>query len=354
MFLSTALAAWLACGTASAAPAPVVNFGVATPSRNGAVTVRPGDSIERIARLYHLQVEEIAAMNHLHKPYHLTVGKRLVLPMPREYVVARTDTLYGIARMYGVSAEAIAGANHLHAPYHLRHGQVLHIPNANAHAHVEAAHQQVSAEVAKPQPEVIAAHDTPSPVAEEAASSQSADHVRLLKKPGPSLFSAMVSRIAKEDARPKADPFAPSPLIHSQAPAAPLAPIVAVSHRPGFIWPVKGEVISSYGPKDGGMYNDGINIAAPRGTPVLAAADGTVAYVGHTLQSYGNLVLIRHGGGMITAYAHMNSVSVRQGMHVVRGQPIGSVGSTGTVAHSQLHFEVRRGKETIDPRQYLG
>jgi murein DD-endopeptidase MepM/ murein hydrolase activator NlpD len=87
---------------------------------------------------------------------------------------------------------------------------------------------------------------------------------------------------------------------------------------------------------------------------VLAAADGTIAYVGHTLQSYGNLVLIRHGGGMITAYAHMNAVSVKQGMHVRRGEPIGSVGSTGTVAHAQLHFEVRHGTDTIDPRQYLG
>ena len=93
---------------------------------------------------------------------------------------------------------------------------------------------------------------------------------------------------------------------------------------------------------------------APRGTPVLAAADGTVVYVGDKLQSYGNLVLIRHTGGMVTAYAHLNSVNVRQGAMVRRGQAIGAVGSTGTVANAQLHFEVRKGKDTLDPKSYLG
>jgi murein DD-endopeptidase MepM/ murein hydrolase activator NlpD len=118
-------------------------------------------------------------------------------------------------------------------------------------------------------------------------------------------------------------------------------------------WPVRGRVISGYGPKDGGTYNDGINIAAPRGTPVAAAGDGTVAYVGHSLESYGNLVLIRHGGGVVTAYAHLGAVRVKQGMIVKKGQLIGAVGATGAVTAAQLHFEVRRGGEPINPAQYL-
>lgn len=122
----------------------------------------------------------------------------------------------------------------------------------------------------------------------------------------------------------------------------------------GFIWPVRGQVVSGYGPKKGGLYNDGINIAAPRNTPVAAAADGVVAYVGNGIASYGNLVLIRHGGGVVTAYAHLADVKVKAGMPVKKGQPIGAVGSSGAVESAQLHFEIRRGGDAVDPRKFLG
>lgn len=121
-----------------------------------------------------------------------------------------------------------------------------------------------------------------------------------------------------------------------------------------FLWPVRGRVVSGFGPKDGGLYNDGINIAAPKGTPVKAAADGTVAYVGNGLGSYGNLVLIRHAGGVMTAYAHMSAVRVTQGMTVRKGEAIGAVGATGAVASSQLHFEIRSRGSAVDPSRYLG
>lgn len=339
MIVSTTLAGWLAAGSfVWAAPAPVTNFGLQPPARNGAVTVRPGDRIETIAKLYGISVAELAAMNHLHPPYHLNPGKRLLLPMPRAYTVGNFDTLFSISRMYGVPASRIADNNHLKPPYRLRRGQVLHIPERNE---VAAQTQTVQSEAS------VAA----SPPAQTSVASNG--HVKMLRKPGPSTFSTMVSRIAGGE-KPHVEAMGTSPLLGAAAPPPPPAPIVSVSHRSGFIWPVKGQVISSYGPKDGGLYNDGINIAAPRGTPVLAAADGTVAYVGNTLQSYGNLVLIRHAGGMITAYAHLNSVLVKQGMIVRRGQPIGSVGSTGTVVHAQLHFEVRRGTDKLDPQEYLG
>jgi murein DD-endopeptidase MepM/ murein hydrolase activator NlpD len=117
----------------------------------------------------------------------------------------------------------------------------------------------------------------------------------------------------------------------------------------GFTWPLKGEIVSSFGPKVGGLHNDGINIAAAEGTPVKAAAAGTVAYAGDDLKGFGNLVLIRHSDGWITAYAHLATMNVTKGDEVNAAQTIGTVGQTGSVDSPQLHFELRHGKEAIDP-----
>lgn len=122
-----------------------------------------------------------------------------------------------------------------------------------------------------------------------------------------------------------------------------------------FQWPVRGRVISDFGSYASGQRNDGINIAAAYGEPIRAAADGTVSYSGNELKSYGNLVLLRHSNGYVTAYAHAEHFIVEKGDHVARGQVIGYVGSTGDVPGPQLHFELRRGaRDPIDPRSMLG
>ncbi|MBU0800307.1 MAG: M23 family metallopeptidase, partial [Alphaproteobacteria bacterium] len=120
-----------------------------------------------------------------------------------------------------------------------------------------------------------------------------------------------------------------------------------------FEWPVMGRILSSYGPKSGGEHNDGINIAVPAGTPVRAAENGTVVYPDSELKGFGNLVLIRHADRWMTAYAHLGSMNVRSGTKVTRGQTIGTVGSTGSVDTPQLHFEVRRGTEALNPEIYM-
>lgn len=364
MLISTALAAWLNLGTPpvaiAASPAPVVNYGAQMQSRNGAITVQPGDTVESIAKLYRLPVEDIIAYNHLEAPYALKTRQRLILPLPKDHKVGRNDTLYSLSRMYGVSPEHIAAVNHIDPPYTLHMGQMLRIPVTGATppvkavaeaepaikaaAKADAKQKQISADVKKP-PQVAASE------------------AQMLKTPGPSpehkAFNSLLTKISGDE-KSKSD----APHARTAETSSMLTPFaeqpdekvtyVALSKRSDFIWPVRGQVISSYGPKAGGLYNDGINIAAPRGTPVKAAADGVVAYVGDKLHSYGNLVLIRHPGGMITAYAHLNAVTVREGMPVKRGQAIGSVGSTGTVANAQLHFEVRKGADTLDPKNYLG
>jgi murein DD-endopeptidase MepM/ murein hydrolase activator NlpD len=121
----------------------------------------------------------------------------------------------------------------------------------------------------------------------------------------------------------------------------------------GFIWPVRGRVISDFGPKGGGLHNDGINIAAARGTPIRAAENGVVVYAGNELRGFGNLVLLRHAGGWMTAYGHADALAVGRGDQVKRGQIIGRVGSTGNVTSPQVHFEIRRGARPVNPREHL-
>jgi murein DD-endopeptidase MepM/ murein hydrolase activator NlpD len=150
-----------------------------------------------------------------------------------------------------------------------------------------------------------------------------------------------------------------TPAWYTPAPAQP-APHVAAEPAPQiadasahFAWPLKGRVIQNYGATDNGERNDGINIAAARGEPVHAAASGTVSYCGNELKGYGNLVLIRHDNGYITAYAHVDSFTVGRDDRVVAGQVIGYAGSTGDVATPQLHFEIRRGVHPVDPKALL-
>jgi murein DD-endopeptidase MepM/ murein hydrolase activator NlpD len=132
----------------------------------------------------------------------------------------------------------------------------------------------------------------------------------------------------------------------SLAPAAPQA-------AAGFRWPVRGRVISGFGKKANGERNDGINLAVPEGTSVKAAEDGTVIYAGNELKSYGNLVLIRHNNGWVSAYAHNSALQVKRGETVSRGQTVALSGMSGGVTTPQVHFELRKDATPVDPLQHL-
>ena len=121
----------------------------------------------------------------------------------------------------------------------------------------------------------------------------------------------------------------------------------------GFQWPVQGRVVSNFGAKSKGLRNDGINIAARRGAPVVATENGIVVYAGNELRGFGNLVLIKHTGDWVSAYAHNDRLTVQRGDKVRKGQRIAFVGSTGGVTSPQLHFELRKGRRARDPRKYL-
>jgi murein DD-endopeptidase MepM/ murein hydrolase activator NlpD len=131
------------------------------------------------------------------------------------------------------------------------------------------------------------------------------------------------------------------------------APQQNMAAASGFRWPVRGRVISEFGKKPNGERNDGINLAVPEGTSVKAAEDGTVIYAGNELKSYGNLVLIRHADGWVSAYAHNSTLQVKRGDEVRRGQVVALSGMSGGVTTPQLHFELRKDATPVDPLQHL-
>lgn len=114
-------------------------------------------------------------------------------------------------------------------------------------------------------------------------------------------------------------------------------------------WPVQGEVTERFGKQASGTKNEGITIAANDGAPIRAAQAGEVAYVGHDVKGYGNMVIVRHAGGEMTSYAHAKDITVNKGEHVGAGDIIAHVGTTGGVKAPQLHFALHEGSSTIDP-----
>ena len=169
------------------------------------------------------------------------------------------------------------------------------------------------------------------------------------QKPAP----APAQKVAAIPAAPATTPSANVLTPVAQHPEPEKAKHDVTAAMPSFRWPVRGRVIAGFGPKPSGQQNDGINVAVPEGTPIKAADDGVVAYAGNELKTYGNLVLVRHANGYVTAYAHASEILVKRDDPVKRGQVIAKAGQTGTVAAPQLHFEIRKGSTPIDPAPFL-
>ena len=303
-------------GATSSAPAPVTAYGsTGGEGSSGVHIVRGGDTLWSISKRYDIAMNEIVYTNEMSAPFMLNSGQRLKLPPPNDYRVRSGDSLYSISRIFDVSTSEIARMNDLGAPYTLRAGQTLKLPSNSGHS--APTYQQAALQ--KP---VDLRPNIPSRVEREALPSTTPN----------------TTPSAKPAVKPK-----PSSTIGKPPPRS----------SSKFLKPVNGKVISSYGPKTGGRHNDGINISAPRGAHIGAAENGVVVYSGSELKGYGNLVLVRHEGGYMTAYAHMDKVSVARGDVINRGARIGTVGSTGSVSSPQLHFEVRKGTKAINPQSYL-
>lgn len=207
---------------------------------------------------------------------------------------------------------------------------------------------QAQAPVAAPAP----AAAKPAPVQQVASATSEP-----LVSPARPLEPRKVAAIEPQPLKPApvvTQPVAPAPALAPQ-PEAAKAPVAepeqtASLSASNFRWPARGRVIAGFGANGG---NEGINIAVPEGTPVKAAEAGTVTYAGSEVKGYGNLVLIRHDNGYVSAYAHNGSLSVKRGEQVKRGQVIATSGQTGNVTSPQLHFEIRKGATPVDPMKHL-
>jgi murein DD-endopeptidase MepM/ murein hydrolase activator NlpD len=337
------------------------------------VTVGPGETLDMISRKYGVPVYAIMQANNIAKPGAVYAGQHLVIPRyrpspertayvppryspqtfnprtaaapyyaPRKsaapsyqptgyepprrsvaapaerrpaprtalgsasgvHVVSPGETLNSIARLYGKSVRELAKANNIPPDTMVRIGQRLVIPGAQPERRAEAV--------------------PPPPVRREVAAEQSP-------------HSAWKASTVEPAAQPS--------VVKAAQP---------VGSLPSFRWPVHGRIIAGFGPRPNGLQNDGIDVAVPEGTPIKAADDGVVAYAGNELKGYGNLVLIRHSDGYVTAYAHASEILVKRGETVKRGQVIAKAGETGNVRTPELHFEIRKGARPINPAQFLG
>lgn len=374
---------------------------ISVKGKAAAYTVRKGDTVDEIADRMGLSRKELSSLNGLKPPYMLRPGQVLKGPAEtqRAYVAVGGDTLSVIARRFAVTPRALAAANGLRTTASIRSGQRLILPEGARDRGPIRETVRVPAPApppARPAPEAVAP-ETDAPLEDPAASGPP----ELRAEPGQPAVTRPVTPAPSPTPAPPppATPQAPAPAPPPQArpepprpapprvetprppavvppapspvPAPPRvtpAPTPPVPARPPsggftppptasttpltdaqiaalgkgrFLWPLRGEILSDFGPKGTGQRNDGINIRAARGAPVRASAAGEVVYAGDQVPGFGNLVLIKHPDGWVTAYAHLSNVDVKIQQKVLQGQQIGEAGDTGGVAEPQLHFEIR-------------
>lgn len=282
---------------------------------SGVHIVTKKQTVYAISRLYGVPVRSLLIINKLEPPYILALGQKITVPAQRTHMVKKGETVYAISRRYDVSRKELMRLNGVGAPFTIKIGQTLLLPATQASVTTVAAVDRGEGDRSNDPPAATApSRSSPSPQSQVA--------------------------------------IAPPPRQVIVPPSTNIPRPKGLSRR-GFMWPISGRVISRFGPKRGGLHNDGINIAAPRGTPILAAQNGVVAYRGNELRGFGNLILIKHAKGYMTAYAHSDKILVKRGQRVARGQTIAKVGSSGNVAKPQLHFEIRKGRRAVNPKKYL-
>lgn len=371
---------------------PAASVSAASVPPGGTIEVQPGDTLYALAARHRVSISELMSVNGLSDPT-LHPGQKLVLPSSRSktliashnppsppetagtppparpsapqpmlaaakaepaqpaeaasagvaehsYTVKSGDSLYAIAVRHKVSLAEIQSLNGITDPTKVKPGTVLRLP-ASAVKPAAVPAEPASAQAAS-QPTIINAKPA---------------QVAALNSP------ATASDASAEGVRPSSSAVVPPltempPALSQRRAAQDTAGDAKAQQSEGVTggklrWPVRGRIIAGFGPGRNGQHNDGIKLAVPLGTEVHAAEAGVVAYAGNALKDYGNLVLLRHDNGWITAYAHNDSLAVKAGDRVTRGQVIARAGKTGAVDQPQLHFELRQGSSPVDPVPYL-
>ncbi|WP_343698505.1 LysM peptidoglycan-binding domain-containing protein [Caulobacter sp.] len=301
-------------------------------------TVKSGDTLTAIARKFDMSVKELADANDLDSSKPLKLGAKIKGPASsaKAYVVGGGDTLAAVGKRFSVSAKELADENDIRINASLRNGQRLRLPDG----YRDKGPIKTTTTVTRPAPTPAAPSNTYAR-AETPTPTPAPRRV----EPTPSTPSAPIPyTTVRPNAPVAAQPVTPPastarPIIESSA--APTEAEIIASGKGKFVWPVRGEVISSFGVKGTGQRNDGLDIRASQGTPVVAAADGEVAYAGNQVPAFGNLVLVKHADGWVTAYAHLSTTAVKMRQQVRQGEQLGAVGQTGGAAEPKLHFEMR-------------
>jgi murein DD-endopeptidase MepM/ murein hydrolase activator NlpD len=292
--------------------------------------VRRGDTLNTIADKLDTSAADLRRDNRI-RGNAIRPGQTLRGPHTAgstSYVVASGDTLAGVAARLGVSVEALKAANDLGSRTALRGGQKLKLPGG---VHTETAgppgRPEGRPEARYPRPALPGRDDNTLPV--------------LPAKPIPYSGNPSAPIQTQRPYVPPAGSAAGGPAATPTQGAAPSDAQIAQLGHGRFQWPLKGDLLSDFGAKPGGQRNDRINIQAEAGAAVHASADGDVVYAGDQVPGFGNLVLIKHADGWVTAYGHLGRVDVKMQQKVTQGQQIGQAGQTGGVPEPQLHFEVR-------------
>lgn len=262
-------------------------------SGNRQIEVVAGDTLFSVSKKHQIALRDLIKQNNLVPPYNLKAGSILIIPSPTYHQVKSGDTIYAISRAYNMNINSLIEMNDLKEPYSLKVGERIRISSLNENKNlIKSSVEQTSSQFVGAQ-----------------------------KKSSSGFVEKTLDKVS--------------------------------NFSGGFSWPLRGEIISKFGPKKGGLYNDGINIKAVQGTAVKSAESGVVAYVGNELKGYGNLVIVKHSLGWITAYAHLAETSVERGQKLVKGAKIGTVGATGNVNSPQLYFGLRKGRDAVNPENYL-
>ena len=356
---------------------PISGSGAWSAAGGTVVTVGPGESLDTLAIKYGVPSVEIARANGISSPAAVTPGRAIVIPQrtaaayapqaaasapmpvsapaptmaaapPRGgdviHVVEPGQTLYSIARAQGVRVNDIIAANGLTSES-IRVGQRLRMPGGGA-----AAPAQTVALKSPSLPPTLGA--PPKLLGTLTVKSDGTPAAPAAAAPAPAA-GAHLPKLPDVPALPSAPDKSVTPTATSAAKAVDDAADPPSASGTSFRWPVRGRIISGFGSKPNGERNDGINLAVPEGTSVKAVEAGTVIYSGNELAGYGNLVLIRHADGWVSAYAHNSQITVKRGDKVQRGQTIAQAGMSGSVTSPQVHFELRKGAKPVNPLDYL-
>ena len=254
-------------------------------------SVSVGDNLYSISRKFKIPIQDLIKVNNIPQPYKIFPNQKILIPINQIHKIEKGDTLYSISRKYQTNVFHLSELNNISNVNNLKIGQNLVIPLQNSFKKKQNKIKRIKIK----------------------------DKKSLSKDQNKKNYNKEFNRVSKTR----------------------------------FIWPVKGKLLSKYGKTKNGFYNDGININSKKGTKVLSSEDGKVIYSGNEIPGYGNLILIKHNKNWITAYAHLNEVFIEKGRKVKKGEKIGSVGNTGNVRMPQLHFEIRKGKESVDPLKFL-